>query len=92
MIRKPKKSGGLGIVDFQKKNAALLINFLDKFYNNRDIPWVNLVWHAHYEDTVPHAEQLCGSFWWRDVLKLVDNFRAVAAVKIGNGHSFFVLA
>jgi hypothetical protein len=74
MICKPKKSGGLGIVDFQKKNAALLIKFLDKFYNHQDIPWVKLVWHAHYASKVPHAENLCGSFWWRDVLKLVDNF------------------
>jgi hypothetical protein len=43
-----KKNGGLGIVNFQKKNVALLIKFLDKFYNHLDIPWVNLVWHAHY--------------------------------------------
>jgi hypothetical protein len=88
MICKPKKSGGLGIVDFQNKNAALLIKFLDKFYNHQDIPWVKLVWHAHYASKVPHAENLCGSFWWRDVLKLVDNFRAVATVKMGRGDTF----
>jgi hypothetical protein len=28
---------------------------------------------------IPHKEKLCGSFWWRDVLKQVDNFREVAA-------------
>ncbi|XP_071681176.1 uncharacterized protein [Lolium perenne] len=40
MICKPKLKGGLGIVDFQKQNAALLIKFLDKFYNKQDLPWV----------------------------------------------------
>jgi hypothetical protein len=73
---------------FQKQNAALLIKFLDKFYNHKDVPWVNLIWHAHYRDKVPHAENLCGSFWWKDVLKLVDNFRGIAAVKIGKGNTF----
>jgi hypothetical protein len=35
----PKKNGGLGVVNFQKQNMALLIKFLDKFYNNMDLPW-----------------------------------------------------
>jgi hypothetical protein len=38
MICKPKEKGGLGVVDFQKQNAALLIKFLDKFYNQEEIP------------------------------------------------------
>jgi hypothetical protein len=84
----PKKSGGLGIVNFQKQNAALLIKFLDKFYNHLDIPWVNLVWHALYSDKIPHAQILCGSYWWRDVMKQVDNFRGVASVKQGRGDTF----
>jgi hypothetical protein len=88
MVCKPKKYGGLGIVDFQKQNVALLLKFLDKFYNNREIPWVKLIWHAYYMDKVPHAEQLCGSFWWKDLLKLVDNFRGVAEITIGSGKSF----
>jgi hypothetical protein len=37
---------------------------------------------------VPHAENLCGSFWWRDVLKLVENFRGVSMVKHGKGNTF----
>jgi hypothetical protein len=88
MICKPKQNGGLGVVHFQKQNAALLLKFLDKFYNKKDIPWVQLVWFAHYTDKIPHAENLCGSFWWRDVLKLVDNFRGVAEVHLGKGDTF----
>jgi hypothetical protein len=46
-----------------------------------DVPWVKLVWHAYYLDKVhPHA-----FFWWKDVLKLANHFRGVAAVKAGKG-------
>jgi hypothetical protein len=38
MVCRPNKCGGLGIVDFEKQNAALLINFLEKFYNKVDLP------------------------------------------------------
>jgi hypothetical protein len=31
---KPKKQGGLGIIDIEKQNNALLMKHLDKFYNN----------------------------------------------------------
>jgi hypothetical protein len=85
MVCRPKKCGGLGIVDFQKQNAALLIKFLDKFYYKVDIPWVHLIWYEYYLDTVPHWEKLKGSFWWRDVFKQVDNYRGVTSINIGRG-------
>jgi hypothetical protein len=85
MICKPKLKGGLGIVNFQKQNAALLLKFLDKFYNKKELPWVKLIWFAHYEGKIPHEEKLCGSFWWRDVMKHVDNYRGVAAITHGKG-------
>jgi hypothetical protein len=47
-----------------------------------------LIWEAHYSDKIPHAKKLCGSFWWRDVVRLVDNFRGVATVKHGKGDTF----
>jgi hypothetical protein len=40
----PKKNGGMGIIDLQKKNEALLMKNLHKFFNKLDIPWVHLVW------------------------------------------------
>jgi hypothetical protein len=88
MVCKPKKCGGLGIVNFQKQNAALLIKFLDKFYNRSDVPWVSLIWDAYYDGKIPHAENLTGSFWWKDVMKQVDNFRGVSAVNLGKGDTF----
>ena len=69
MICKPKSSGGLGILDFKKQNQGLLMKQLHKFYNKEDLPWVNLVWR-YYGDEVPHTANLCGSFWWRDIMKL----------------------
>jgi hypothetical protein len=87
MICKRKLKGGLRIINFQKQNATLLIKFLDKFYNKKDIPWVHLVWFAHYQGKVPNEENLCGSFWWRDVCKQVDNFRGVAFVNHGTGET-----
>jgi hypothetical protein len=88
LVAQPKKCGGLGIVNFQKQNAALLIKFLDKFYNKADLPWVHLIWSEYYLGAVPHGENLKGSFWWRDVLKQVDNFRGVSFIQPGRGDTF----
>ena len=55
MICKPKKKGGLGIMDLHVQNKALLPKFLDKFYNHAYIPWVTLIRNSYYYQTVPHA-------------------------------------
>jgi hypothetical protein len=86
MVCKPKDKGGLGVVNF---HGALLIKFLDKFYNKLELPWVQLIWHAYDEGNIPHVEDLRGSFWWQDVLKQVDNFRGVKVAKLGRGDTFF---
>jgi len=85
-VMRPKNKGGLGVVNLRAQNKALLLTNLDKFYNKRDIPWVNMIWHSHYaNDQVPHASTDKGSFWWRDLLKLCDHFRGVATCQIGDG-------
>jgi hypothetical protein len=38
---KPKNQGGLGIIDISNQNNALLMKYLEKFYNKADIPWVS---------------------------------------------------
>jgi len=83
---KPKRKGGLGIINLRSQNNALLLKHLDKFYNKKEIPWVKLIWNAHYPiGQVPHAITDRGSFWWRDILKLCDLFRGIAECKIGDG-------
>jgi hypothetical protein len=84
MICKPKKSGGLGILDFKLQNEALLLKQLHKFFNREDLPWVKLVWN-YYPEGVPHVSKLCGSFWWRDVMKLSELYRSVTSVNIKDG-------
>jgi hypothetical protein len=68
---RPKMKGGLGIVNLRNQNMVLLLKFLDKFYNKRDIPWVNLIWNSYYANG--------------EILKLCDEFRAIAKCNIGNG-------
>jgi hypothetical protein len=83
---KPKRKGGLGIINLRSQNNALLLKHLDKFYNKKEVPWVKLIWNAHYSNgEVSHASKNKGSFWWRDVMKLVDLFRGIASCKIGDG-------
>jgi hypothetical protein len=86
MICKPKEKGGLGIMDFGKQNEALLMKHLHKFYNKEEIPCVKLVCN-YYPNGVPQATNLCGSFWWRDIMKLVDKYRAICTATPGCGDS-----
>jgi hypothetical protein len=37
-----KEEGGLGIINMRNQNSTLLIIFLDKFYNQANIPSVEL--------------------------------------------------
>jgi hypothetical protein len=39
---RPKDQGGLGIIDLRAQNTALLLKFLHKFYNKKDLSWVQL--------------------------------------------------
>jgi hypothetical protein len=63
LVCKPKKKGGLGIINLKVQNQALLLKYLHKFFHKHDIPWVMLVWFKYYQDCVPHAKKPCGSFW-----------------------------
>lgn len=40
---RPKKKGGLGIINLRTQNMALQLKYLDKFFNKKDIPWVHLI-------------------------------------------------
>jgi len=50
MVCLPKEKDGLGVINIETQNQALLMKNLDKFYNKRDIPWVKLVWEKHYRN------------------------------------------
>ena len=84
---KPKNQGGLGIIDIKSQNSALLMKFLDKFYNEAEIPWVSLTWSKFYSNsqTPPQSRSPIGSFWWKDIMTLFDKFRDLAICNPSNG-------
>jgi hypothetical protein len=45
-----KNKGGLGVLNMKIQNQGLLLKFLDKFYNKKDIPWVKLIWSTYYQN------------------------------------------
>lgn len=63
LICKPKKSGGMGIINLHVQSDALLLKYLHKFYNNHELPWVELICTTYYSNKIPHALDPCGSFW-----------------------------
>jgi hypothetical protein len=81
-VCKPKDQGGLGVLNLDTQNSALLLKNLHKFYNRLDIPWVNLVWSSYYAQG--HLEV---SFWWKAHLKLLDKFKGISRCHIGDGKS-----
>jgi hypothetical protein len=62
---------------------------LHKFYNRADIPWINIIWANHYSHSLP-SDKPVGSFWWRDVLKTLESFKAlfVSAGLVGRNDSW----
>ena len=78
---------GLGVINLETHNEALLLKNLHKFFNKSDIPWVNLFWEKHYRNGKLPSHIKDDSFWWRDILKLLDAFKRMAMVNIQNGAS-----
>lgn len=85
-----KEHGGLGVLNLQTQNESLLLKNLHKFYNQVNIPWVQLLWACYYSTgTLPMANTRKGSFWWSDSLKLLDQFKGMASVWVNSGTSAF---
>jgi hypothetical protein len=87
LVCRPKKKGGLGIMDLKVQNQGLLLKYLHKFYHKMDVPWVMLIWYKYYGDKVPHATTKIGSFWWRDVFSLSDIYRGITTCTVNAGDS-----
>jgi hypothetical protein len=85
MVCFPKSEGGLGILRLEGQNEALFIKFFHKFFNKADVPWVHLVWEKHYNHGKLPNHTLKGSFWWRDILRLLPKFKELASVSINLG-------
>ncbi|XP_073360718.1 uncharacterized protein [Aegilops tauschii subsp. strangulata] len=81
----PKNKGGLGILNLGVQNVALLLKHANNFLNKKDLPWVSLIWDSYYHGRVPQGTSDCGSFWWKDICKVMQNFRECAWVQINEG-------
>ncbi|XP_073367917.1 uncharacterized protein [Aegilops tauschii subsp. strangulata] len=80
-----QKKGGLGILNLGVQNVALLLKHANNFLNKKDLPWVSLIWDTYYHGRVPQGTSDCGSFWWKDICKVMQNFRECAWVQINGG-------
>jgi hypothetical protein len=83
MVCQPKNYGGLGVLNLEMQNKALLLKRLHKFYCKENILWVNLVWSL-YPRGAPHAHSSRGSFWWRDVFSFIHDYRSITKCVIGS--------
>lgn len=90
MVCKSKEEGGLGVLNLKTQNEALLIKHLNKFFNREDIPWVSLIWESYYDSGCLPGQSKKGSFWWRDILKLLDKFKGIAKVNVNNAQSCYL--
>ncbi|WVZ57552.1 LOW QUALITY PROTEIN: hypothetical protein U9M48_007924, partial [Paspalum notatum var. saurae] len=77
-------------LELKTQNEALQLKFLHNFFNKNDIPWVHLIWEKYYNTGSLPKLKSKGSFWWRDVLKLLDKFKGMVRPIIGNGTSCYL--
>jgi mannosylglycoprotein endo-beta-mannosidase len=61
-VCRPKNQGGLGVLQLDAQNKALMLKNLHKFFNRQDIPWVNLIWNSYYQDGSLPSNLNNGSF------------------------------
>jgi hypothetical protein len=87
--RKLNNQGGLGGLNLDIRNKALLIKYLHKFFDRHDIPWVNLIWHRYYPNGGIPGNHWEGSFWLKSILNLLDYYKAMARCNLGDGRPAF---
>src|SRR4051812_38457322 len=60
-----------------------------KFINCHDLPWVHLIWKSYYTQGF-NPKRPTGSFWWRNILKLANDFKEDHQCKIGTGNTIMI--
>lgn len=84
----PKNAGGLGVLDLRIQNKALLTKYLYKFFNQMDIPWVQILCKTYYKnEEAPNYPTKVESFWWRDCCSMLNDFKEITICKITNGNT-----
>lgn len=52
---------------------------LDKFFNKANTPWVQLIWNNYYNNGKLPGYVKKGSFWWRDIIQLLNQYKGLAS-------------
>lgn len=52
LVTRPKSEGGLGIRKIVAQNDALLLKNLHKFFNQQQLPWVQLLLNNYYSGNI----------------------------------------
>ena len=82
----PKDQGGLGVINTATHNKCLLMKHLHKFLNRHDLPWVYFIWESYYPQGVL-TQRPQGYFWWKNILKLLPQYKKVATGSFGLGNT-----
>jgi hypothetical protein len=77
----------VGVLDLATYNEAMLLKFLHKLFSKADIPWVKIVWDNYYQNGKLSGQNKKGSFWWKDIVKILHKFKDLAAVSVADGSS-----
>lgn len=58
-----------------------------KFLNHVDLPWIHLLWELYYPSGSPFEQQGAPSFWWKDNLKHMLDYKKFAECYIQSGQT-----
>ncbi|KAJ4769309.1 RNA-directed DNA polymerase (reverse transcriptase)-related family protein [Rhynchospora pubera] len=84
----PKPLGGFGLLDLRLHNIALLLRWWWRLHHDPDTLWSKLARRLFAKRDVnlpPLAWNLCGSFFWKDLLSLRFYFQLSSTSVIGTG-------
>jgi hypothetical protein len=79
--------GGLGVIKLRVQNETLLLKNLHKFFNKAYLPWVHLIWTQYYSNGKVPTNASKGSSWWRNILRLLDQYKGIAQGIVGSGET-----
>jgi hypothetical protein len=85
LVTKLKSRGGLGVIRLRLQNESLLMKNLHKFFNRVDLPWVKMLWTKYYLNGKVPYDKMKGSFWWKNILKLLPIYKGIVQTKFGIG-------
>lgn len=80
--------GGLGMKNIETQNLSLLMKFVHKLHTETDTVWVKWFKQRYYlGDSTPSSIVRYASKPWKDIMDLMEMYRAMTIVTVGNGQN-----